>query len=271
MSRKTVLITGAGSGIVRALAIEAARRGHSLILAGRRATVLDETRAMAGRVPCVCISADVTRPEGRALLRDAAGGRLDILINNAGTLSVGALDVLEDDDLNRMVLTNLAAPIALCRDLLPALRAARGRVANIGSVFGDIAYPYFTAYSATKFGLRGFSDALRRELSGDGVGVTYIAPRATRTEATGLFAALVGPMDMALDDPETVARHAWQAIDAGRREAFARGKERLFVRLQRLLPGLIDRSVGAQARHPAVKSALADAGLSTSDNRSQPR
>lgn len=140
-----------------------------------------------------------------------------MLINNAGTMTVGHMADRRDADVERMITTNLAAPILLTRDLLPALRLARGRVVNIGLVFGDIAYPFFAAYSATKFGLRGFSDALRRELAGQGVGVTYIAPRATRTPAEGAFAALVRPMQMALDAPDVVARQAWNAIDRGAR------------------------------------------------------
>ncbi len=263
MTRKSVVITGAGSGIGRELALEAAKRGYALILIGRRIDALAETCRLVGDETSKCIAADVTTSAGRALIRDAVGAKLDILINNAGTLSVGALDVLQDDALSRMLMTNVGAPIALSRDLLPALRAAQGRVVNIGSVFGDIAYPYFAAYSATKFALRGFSDALRRELWGQGVGVTYIAPRATKTGATGAFSALVEPMDMALDEASVVARQAWDAIEAGRRETFPRGKERLFVFIQRLLPRLIDRSVGAQACSTAVKTALMNAGLLT--------
>ncbi len=270
MTRKTVLITGAGSGIGRELAVEAAHRGYALILAGRTLDALKETELMAASDACECVRADVTLPEGRAALRAAANGRLDILVNNAGTLSVGALGMLEDAALERMLMTNLAAPIALSRDLLPALRVTQGRVVNIGSVFGDIAYPYFAAYSATKFGLRGFSDALRRELWGENIGVTYIAPRATKTGATGAFAALVEPMDMKLDDAGTVARQAWDAIEAGKREAFPKGKESLFVRIQRVLPRLIDRSVGAQAHTPAVINALNNAGLLPKDQPESP-
>lgn len=265
MTAKTVLITGASSGIGRALAIEAARRGHSLILVGRRAGELGETRRQAAPCDCRIVAADVTAPEGRAAIVAAVEASVDILINNAGTLAVGPLATLGDDDIRRMTDTNLAAPIALTRDLLPALRAARGRVVNVGSVFGDIAYPFFAGYSATKFGLRGFSDALRRELWGQGVGVTYIAPRATRTGATGAFAALVGPMKMTLDDPETVARQAWDAIGKGRREAFPHGAERLFVRIQRLIPSLIDRSVGAQVASPAVRAAADEMRPAASD------
>lgn len=252
----SVVITGAGSGIGRALAVEAAHRGHRLVLAGRRLSALEETARLAGQPDATCVAADVTTPDGRARIIAAAGERLDILINNAGTLSVGRMSDMTDSDLERMVATNLTAPMALTRDLLPALEAAGGRVVNIGSVFGDLAFPFFAGYSATKFGLRGFSDAIRRELSGTGVSVTYIAPRAARTEAETEFGALVEPLAMTLDSAETVARQAWQAIENGRRESYPKGKERFFVKIQRLLPGLVDKSVGAQARDPRVLKAL---------------
>ncbi len=253
---KKVLITGAGTGIGRALAIEAAQNGFDLILVGRTSATLEETRSKCDTQNPRCIVADVTSAEGRALIADAVGGSLDILINNAGILSVGHLADMADSDLELMTTTNLVAPMALTRDLLPALRASKGRLVNIGSVFGDIAYPFFAGYSATKFGLRGFSDAMRRELSGAGIGVTYIAPRATRTAAESVFGALVEPMDMTLDSAEVVAAQAWDAILKGKRESFPRGKERFFVKVQRLFPSLVDKSVGAQARDPKTLAAL---------------
>lgn len=255
MTMKTVLITGAGSGIGQALAHAAANHGYRTILVGRRAEALAATATKT--FASICVQADVTSADGRSQIKAAVGNRLDVLINNAGALQVGRAGEIDDAALGLMVQTNLLAPMALTRDLLPALRAARGRVVNVGSMFGDIAYPYFAAYSATKFGLRGYCDALRRELSGSGVGVTYAAPRATRTEATEEFDALIGPMAMALDAPETVAATIWTAIIEGRNNCYPGPKERLFVLIQRLFPGLIDRSVGAQARDPKVTSALA--------------
>lgn len=255
MTRPTVLITGAGSGIGRALAAEAVRRGHAPILAGRRPEALEETARDLGAEVRI-VPADVTTAEGRAALVATAGERLDVLVNNAGQLAVGPLDRQDEAAIARLVETNLTAPILLTRALLPALRRAQGRVVNVGSVFGDIAYPYFSAYSASKFGLRGFSDALRRELSGEGVTVTYAAPRAARTAATGAFGHLVEPFGMTLDAPEVVAARIWDAIGRGEREAFPRGKERVFVLVQRLFPRLVDASVGAQARHPRTRAAL---------------
>jgi len=251
-----VLITGAGTGIGRALSIAAAEKGFDVILVGRTSGTLDETMSKCNPNAVRHIIADVTSAEGRALITKTVNGSLDILINNAGTLRVGHLEDMADADLEQMTDTNLVAPMALTRELLPALRKSKGQIVNIGSVFGDIAYPFFAGYSATKFGLRGFSDAMRRELSGAGIGVTYIAPRATRTAKETAFEKLIEPMGMTLDSAEVVACQAWDAILKNKRESFPNGKERFFVTVQRLFPSLVDKSVSAQARDPRTLAAL---------------
>ncbi len=256
---KLVLVTGAGSGIGRAFCRAAAERGARLVLVGRRPAALDETLAALPRPGEHRVAvADVTDAgDRRALAASLAEGRLDVLVNNAGVVAVGPLAQAEDAELRRVLETNVLAPMALTRELLPVLRSARqARVVNVGSVFGDIAYPLFAAYSASKFGLRGFSEALRRELHGSGIGVTYVAPRATRTPAAGAFAALVGPMGMTLDAPEAVAAGIVRAVERDARDAYPRGAERLFVLLQRLFPGVIDRAVGGQTRHPEIAAIL---------------
>lgn len=258
MSGKTVLVTGAGSGIGAALAVEADRLGHSAILVGRRAEALQATAAGLRR-ECRIVAADLTTPEGRARISDTvAETGLDILINNAGMVQAGPVGDISDDQIAAALALNVAAPMALTRALLPALIRGGGQVVNMGSVFGDIGFPFFTLYSTTKFALRGFSEALRRELAPQSVAVTYIAPRATRTGATENFRKLVGPMAMALDTPEAVASHAWRAITARKREQFPPTRERLFVALQRRWPGLIDKSLIRLARDPAVIAAAKD-------------
>ncbi|MEY8842866.1 SDR family NAD(P)-dependent oxidoreductase [Cribrihabitans sp. XS_ASV171] len=250
------LITGAGSGIGRALAIEAARSGHDLILVGRRLESLEDTAAqlVAGNVRLV--PADITTPEGRAAVVEAAGDRLDILVNNAGRLAVGRLTDLKDEEIAQTVGTNLTAAVQLTRDLVPALSVAQGRIVNIGSMFGMIAFPFFATYSATKFALRGLSDALRRELSEFGITVTYVAPRATRTPAQGAFAHLVEPFGMVLDTPERVAKRAWAGIKAGRKTIYPGVGERIFALLQALAPSLIDTALTHKAGTARAQAAL---------------
>jgi short-subunit dehydrogenase len=246
------LVTGAGSGIGRALAIDLSRRGARVVLVGRRATALEETRRQLqpGTQAWLC-PADITDADARARIARTVGdiGRLDLLVNNAGIISVGPVTATDDAVFARMMATNVLAPFALTRDLLPLLRrSAAARIVNVGSMFGDIAFPHFAAYSSTKFALRGLSDALRRELKPDGIGVTYAAPRAARTEALPVFTHLVEPLGLTLDDPARIARQILDAAAAGRRSVYPAGMERLFVLVARLLPGLVDDSVAKQVR-----------------------
>jgi short-subunit dehydrogenase len=250
------LITGAGSGIGRALALQAARSGHDLVLVGRRLAQLEETAALLGTARPRLVAADITTPEGRAAITDAAGPRLDMLVNNAGRLSVGRLTDLDDTQIAQTIGTNLTAAVQLTRDLVPALCAAQGRIVNIGSMFGMIAFPYFSAYSATKFAMRGLSDALRRELSEFGISVTYVAPRATRTPAQASFAHLVEPFGMVLDDPDRVARRAWAGIMAGRKTIYPGPGERLFALLQAVAPSIIDTALTHKAGTAKAQAAL---------------
>jgi len=169
-------------------------------------------------------------------------------------VAAGPLALEDSGTRRRMVETNLIAPMELTLALLPLLRAARpSRIVNIGSMFGDIAFPYFSAYSATKFGLRGWSEGLRRELAPLGVAVTYAAPRGTRTPAADGFADLARAFEMALDPPETVARLIVEGIRRDARDIYPRGPERVFVLLQRLLPRLIDKALIKQSAKAVAK------------------
>ncbi len=170
-----------------------------------------------------------------------------MLINNAGVVPAGPFRDQSDQDIERAVLTNLIGPMALTRDMLDLLRAGEhARVVNVGSMFGDIAFPLFATYSATKFGLRGFSDALRRELAHEGIGVTHAAPRGARTDATAGYAHLVAAFAMALDPADLIARRIFRAARAGRRLVCPAGLERVFTLVQHLAPRMIDKGLARQ-------------------------
>ena len=250
--KKCVLITGAGSGIGRALAVEVAQRGMNVALSGRREDALKVTRALLDREnEHMVIPADITKPEGRRRIVEIIGNKwkaLDVLVNNAGVVEGGAIEKFDDEALSRTFLTNVIAPIALTRDLMPLLLAARpSRVVNIGSVFGDIAYPLFSGYSASKFALRGFSNALRREWKQAGIGVTYAAPRATRTDAAVAFDDLIADTKMTVDAPAQVARQIWRAVASGHDSFYAPAPERIYVVIQRIFPQIIDWALSRQA------------------------
>src|SRR5882757_562078 len=246
--QKLVLVTGAGSGIGRALCVEAANRGMTVALCGRRQEALEATRTLFGNgTDHLIIPADITRPEDRGVIVDRirnGRGALDVLINNAGIVEGGPLETFDDDALARTFQTNVMAPMALTRDLMSLLIAAKpSRVVNVGSIFGDIGYPEFTCYSAAKFALRGFSIALRREWKKKGIGVTYAAPRATQTDAAAAFADLIAKTKMTMDSPEQVARQIWRAVASGHDSVYAPAPERVYVLIQRLFPRVIDWSL----------------------------
>ncbi|GAB6052835.1 SDR family oxidoreductase [Magnetospira thiophila] len=251
MTDRIALVTGAGSGIGRALALALAAAGMTVILVGRRTDALEETRALSQHALRMWhIPTDITDPTARRQLVErvkARHGRLDLLINNAGMVTVGLLATTTDAQLQRMIDLNVIAPLALTRDFLPLLKKGQAaRVVMIGSMFGDIGFPLFAAYSATKFAVRGLAEALRRELHPLGIGVTYAAPRATRTPAADGFSNLIEPLSMTLDAPEDVARHILDAIRRQKRSVYPLGPERLFVLIQKLFPALVDRSVVRQ-------------------------
>ncbi|EWY41783.1 short-chain dehydrogenase [Skermanella stibiiresistens SB22] len=245
------LVTGAGSGIGRAIAVELSRRGAIPILLGRDVAALEGTRAgLADPARGGVLRLDLADPGSRAGIVASVMGmadRLDLLVNNAGVVEAGPVEDQDEEVWRRMIEVNLLAPMSLTRHLLPSLRASgQGRVVNIGSMFGDIAFPYFAAYSATKFGLRGWSEALRRELADQGVGVTYCAPRGTRTAAAEGFARYVQAFSMRLDPPETVAKRIVAGIAADARDVYPQGPERLFLLAQRLFPKGVDGGLRRQ-------------------------
>jgi short-subunit dehydrogenase len=250
--QKCVLITGAGSGIGRALAVEAAQRGMVVALCGRRETALEATAALLGQESQhLVIPADITDPQDRHRIVETISHQwkaLDVLVNNAGVVEGGAIEKFDDDAISRTFFTNVIAPIALTRDLMPLLLAAKpSRVVNIGSVFGDIAYPLFSGYSASKFALRGFSNALRREWKQAGIGVTYAAPRATRTDAAVAFDDLIAHANMSVDAPAQVAQRIWRSIASGHDSVYAPAPERIYVLIQRIFPQIIDWALSRQA------------------------
>lgn len=251
LERRIVLITGAGSGIGRALAIGAARNGATVILAGRRAPPLEAASQEIGPNRAVVHPCDIRSAAERAALFAMINrrfGGLDLLVNNAGICHATALCDSSAARIEELISTNLTAPIALCAVMIPLLerRAPHSRIVNVGSMFGDIPYPLYAAYSASKCGLRGFSDALRRELAPAGIGVLYAAPRATDTPALAAQAHLIEPFEMRVDSPDRAAERIIMAVTRDLDAIYPGAAERFFVVMQRLFPKLVDRVVARQ-------------------------
>lgn len=247
------LVTGASGGIGAAIVREVVRCGGKALITGRHAQSLYQlVRSIDPDGKCLAVHvADIARECDRNSLVEAAAtwcGGINVLINNAGVASFGAFSKMRSEDLEQSFVVNTLAPMQLCRALLPHLqRHPAAHIVNIGSVFGAIGYPGHAAYSASKFALRGFSEALRRELGDTTLRVHYLAPRATRTSFnSAVVDELNAQLAVTTDPPERVAVAVRRMLEAGQTEATIGWPEKLFVRINGILPWLVDRSLARQ-------------------------
>ena len=244
-----VVMTGASGGIGLAITRALCVAGAQVLAVSRDEQTL---RPLIEQFPqrLHCVAADLTLLSDRhkVLAAAEAMGGINLLINAAGVNHFAMLEQLDDSEINGMLAVNISAPICLTKLLLPLLKQAdSATVVNVGSTYGSIGYPGYASYCATKFALRGFSEALRRELADTRVGVLYVAPRATRTTMNSPAAqALNDALKASVDDPQAVAAAVIHAIAGDRRDLYLGWPERFFVRLNSLLPNLVDRGLRKQ-------------------------
>jgi len=252
MARRTIsglrtIVTGATSGIGRALVVELIRRRANVVAMGRRA---DRLQSLAAEVAAPeryrFLTGDVTRREDRAAALEMARrefGGLDCLVNNAGIGALGRFEAADEARLRQALEVNFFAPAEFIREALPLLKAGhRPIIVNIGSVLGHRAMPEKSEYCASKFALHGFSGALRAELASQGIDVLLVSPSTTTSEFFDVAAGQstkphgrFGAMPA-----ETVARHAVSAIAAGRHEIILSLGGKFLVWLDRLCPPIAD-------------------------------
>jgi short-subunit dehydrogenase len=247
LSGKIVLLTGATGGIGSAIASELGRRGASIIAVARRRSRLDLLcdRLRSRRNDLLPIAADLADPNQRQRLIETVNGlatHLDVVIHCAGIQRFGFFEKESAADADAQFAVNAVAPIALTRAFLPAMIAhGTGRIVMIGAVSGSIGVPCFASYSASKFALRGFSEALRRELSATGVGVTYIAPRFTRTAFNPLeVVRMAYAFKVRQDEPQAVALRVVEAIETARDSCYLGWRERVAIALNAVMPRWMD-------------------------------
>lgn len=246
---KRILITGASGGIGRELVVALLNEGAYVLSSGRdRGALASVVEHHAGRERSAVFAADITSVSDRARLCDFAlrwRGGIDILINNAAVNDFAFLATQSAGSLDTVIATNLTAPIDICRRLVPRLELSdEAYIVNIGSVFGSIGFAGNSVYCATKFGLRGFSEALRRELVDTNIRVHYFAPRATRTAFNSdLVDELNKALGNASDEPAQVARRIVSALREDEVEAVLGWPEKFFARLNSLLPRLVDMAL----------------------------
>ena len=248
---RRILLTGASSGIGRALARQLAPLQTHLLLLARREQPLNELAVEVkklGAASAEPIVGDVTDIELHSALVQrirADWGGLDLLINNAGVSSHGRFDGNSPEVLRQIMEVNFFAATELTRAALPLLAAGEDPLlVNIGSILGHRGVPYNSEYCASKFALRGWSEAIRPELQRERIGLLLVSPGTTNTE---FFEHLIAkreklPWGNQKGLPaEKVAAQIVRAIECRRHEVYPNWRGRFLVLLNRLSPRLVDR------------------------------
>jgi 3-oxoacyl-[acyl-carrier protein] reductase len=274
---KNAMVTGAASGIGRAIALALADRGAGIYLVDIDGAGLAEVGwevrqrgapALVDRCD-LALASDVSRAAGSLLGR---WGTLDILVNNAGIAYYGPTERMTAAQWDRLLAVNLLAPIHLTRLLLPALlERPESHLLNVCSIAGLVASGRLAAYHVSKFGLVGFSESLRAEYGRRGLGVTALCPGLVATNIFG--AAMSGRSDRPVPipprwvctTPEAVARRAIRAIRRNEGVVPVTWMAHVLWRLKRFTPGLLDlaQRFGRRRSKPAAREQLSPAAGAT--------
>lgn len=242
---KRILLTGGAGGIGRLVCQNLINEGAELIVITQRNRLSFSARLVTANL---ANSADLAR-----VCDIVAVEKPDILVNLAGIQHFGKF---EDESLSHIqngFAVNLIAPVALAAAAIPHMRRrGSGQIVNMGSIMGSIGCANFVTYSSAKGGMHRFSEALRRELAGSGVQVTYIAPRAVATGmTTDGVRRYAKATKMAIDEPVNVAAKIVTAIRLRRKEVYFGIPESIFVRVNAILPRVIDAAVAKSDRNAA--------------------
>ncbi|HUG91651.1 MAG TPA: SDR family oxidoreductase [Planctomycetaceae bacterium] len=248
---KRALVTGAASGIGRALALALAREGAHVYLLDVDDARLSAVAAEAARqgVDAVAARCDLTRPADiTAALQEMLDrwGGVDIVVNNAGVVYYGPTDRMTAAQWDWLLGINLLAPIQIIRELLPVLKERpEAHILNVCSIAGLVAGGRTAAYHVAKFGLVGFSEALRAEYARRGIGVTALCPGPVRTNLyrsgiSGKGPAVPLPPRWICASEEAVARKAIRAIRRNRRLVLVTPLAHLLFNVKRFAPWVLD-------------------------------
>ncbi|WP_201580015.1 SDR family oxidoreductase [Psychrobacter sp. Pi2-52] len=252
----TILI-GATGGIGQEIARQLCANNRPVILIGRNNQTLthlvDELTKDYPDVPLLSHTCDLSSQASQSLLLEGLGEMtqghgnvIDTVILNAGINDFALLTDQSDDTIEQMMLVNVAYPLQLIKRLLPILIAQHSpsQIISVGSTFGSIGYPGFSAYSASKFALRGASEALGREYADTSVEFRYFAPRATKTTMNkDAVVAMNEALKVKMDSPKTVAKALIHFISTKQAHQHLGFPERFFAWLNRLFPNIVGNAI----------------------------
>lgn len=240
LAAKVVIVTGASSGVGEAAARAFAAAGARVVLAARSVQKLE---SLAREVNGLAVPTDVSRFEDLVALVErtlAAYGRIDVLVNNAAANARGTFDTLDPAGIANVIDTNLKAPLLLTRLALPHLRSSRGVVVNVASIAGHVPLPHEGPYCASKWGLRGFTFAVREEMRDAGVALCVVSPGPIATPF--VLDDLDHVPDLVFSQPILTAEQVADAVVAcaidRRRERAMPRSTLLLAKLSRSFPAL---------------------------------
>lgn len=261
LANQKILLTGATGGIGTQLATLLASKGATIALAGRnveKLTHLSDSIKKTGSA-AVTIPIDLNNDDAANQMMQAAQeklGGVDIVICNAAVMDFIALENQSEASIETMIQTNVTSLIKLARAALITFKQQdKGHFVFVGSIFGSLGFPHFSTYCASKYAVHGFSQALRRELVGTNIGVTYIAPRGIKTPMTdGYTREMFEQSGNTLDTPEKVASIIVRAIEKDKQEVFIGQPQSLFAWLNGLAPKFV--SIGLKKQPAFAKTYL---------------
>ncbi|WP_372964833.1 SDR family oxidoreductase [Marinobacter sp.] len=238
---RTFLLLGGTGGIGKALIEPLVQAGARVIVATRHLERLDPCE---GVVP-VYLDLAAVELDNQLQQLSMVYPDIDGVIHCAGQNQFVALEAMEISDLDAQLNVNLRSAMLVARHFAPRFRkTGLGALVFVGSTFGSIGFPGYTAYCASKFGLRGFTEALRREWADTSLKVIYVAPRATATSMNpDAVTAMNQALGNAVDAPEQVAAEILKAMTRDEHRRFLGWPEKLFVVINSILPKIVDKAM----------------------------
>jgi short-subunit dehydrogenase len=254
LKNNKIIITGAAGGMGSVLSIELAKEGANLVLVSTNADKLKpiqkEIEEIGGKSEVIV--ADLGSIEGiKAAAEEFSKIKdLDMIINLAGATYFGETVNQDYDNIQFLYNVNLLAPTMLTQAVLPEMiKNNSGHIVNIGSTIGSVAFPLFSTYAAAKFGLKGFSESIRREFDGTGIKVTYIAPRGTKTKMiTDSMAKMVKKMGMTMDSAEDLVQGMLLAIKLEKKNHMVGFQESIMIKLNQISSSIVDKMMKSKIK-----------------------
>lgn len=270
MSNLTAVIVGATGGIGKAIVENLCKNNVNVILVARNAEALQvmqaELKAQYPQLKLQSLRCDLSDAESREQFIQALTQQkihINYYINNAGVNDFSLFSHQSSDAIEQMMLINVVYPLQLIQHIIPLMsKTAPSQIINMGSTFGSIGYPGYVSYCASKFALRGATEALAREYSNSQIQFKYFSPRATDTAMNSpVVVEMNAKLGVKMDSPAFVAEELYQFLQNDKLYYQVGYPEKIFVKVNQILPNVVSSSIQkdidkiqnfAELNHPKI-------------------